>query len=73
MHLFACYKNRHTTDHTPYEVIMTKERVQYINSVHTCSLCSTVPLQYVLATDANAQRPEKKDQAGNASVLLHVT
>ena len=27
---------------------MTMERAQYINSVHTCSLCSTVPLQYVL-------------------------
>ena len=27
---------------------MTKERAQYINSVHTCSLCSTVSLQYVL-------------------------
>ena len=39
---------------------MTKERAQYINSVHTCSLCSIVPLQYVLATGAN--RPEKKDQ-----------
>ena len=35
-----------------------KERAQYINSVHTCSLCSIVPLQYT--TDAN--RPEKKDQ-----------
>ena len=31
-----------------YEVIMTKERAQYINSVHTCSLCSIVLLQYVL-------------------------
>ena len=39
---------------------MAKERAQYINSVNTCSLCSIVPLQYVLATDAN--RPEKKDQ-----------
>ena len=26
---------------------MRKERAQYINSVHTCSLCSIVPLQYV--------------------------
>ena len=26
---------------------MTKERAQYIDSVHTCSLCSIVPLQYV--------------------------
>ena len=38
---------------------MAKERAQYINSANTCSLCSIVPLQYVLATDAN--RPEKKD------------
>ena len=27
---------------------MTKEKAQYINSVHTCSLCTTMPLQYVL-------------------------
>ena len=27
---------------------MAKERAQYINSVNTCSLCSIVPLQYVL-------------------------
>ena len=38
---------------------MTKERAQYINGVHTSSLCSIVPLQYVLYTDAN--RPVKKD------------
>ena len=38
---------------------MTKERAQYIDSVHTCSLCSTVPLQ-LCTTDDN--RPEKKDQ-----------
>ena len=31
-----------------YKVIMTKERAQYINSVHTCSLFSIVLLQYVL-------------------------
>ena len=28
--------------------IMAKKRAQYINSVHICSLCSIVPLQYVL-------------------------
>ena len=39
---------------------MTKVRAQYNNSTHTCSLCSTVPSQYVHTTDAN--RPEKKDQ-----------
>ena len=27
---------------------MAKKRAQYINSDHTCSLCSIVPLQYVL-------------------------
>ena len=27
---------------------MAKEGAQYINSVNTCSLCSIVPLQYVL-------------------------
>ena len=43
-----------------YEVIMTKERAQYINSVHTCSLCSIVLLQYVATIGAN--RPENKDQ-----------
>ena len=36
------------------------QRAQYINNVHTCSLCSIVPLQYVATTDAN--KPEKKDQ-----------
>ena len=43
-----------------YEEIMAKERAQYINSDHTCSVCSIVPLQYVATTDAN--RPEKNDQ-----------
>ena len=50
-----------------YEAIMTKQRAQYINSVHTCSLCSIVPIQYVATTGANYNRPglippEKKDQ-----------
>ena len=38
---------------------MAKKRDQYVNSVHTCSLCNIVPLQYVATTDAN--RPEKTD------------
>ena len=43
--LLACYKNLH------YRYIWSdndKGRAQYIDNVHTCSLCSTVPLQYVL-------------------------
>ena len=39
---------------------MAKERAQYINSDHTCSLCSIVPLATICTTDAN--KPEKKDQ-----------
>ena len=38
---------------------MAKERAQYINSVNTCSLCSIVPLQYVLLMLTDANRPEK--------------
>ena len=51
---------------------MVKERAQYINSVNTCSLCSIVPLQYVLLMLTGLKRKCLKPIQYSSISTLHM-